>query len=254
MPFVDPKSFKLNSNTPLKLISVVPSLTELLFYFNLDKHLIARTKFCIHPIEKLKSVERIGGTKNLRIESILEHKPDLIIANKEENQKEDILKLAEHCNVLLSDINTVDDFYEFNRDLASIFSLSQKAEALNLSIAKSLKTVPTLQGKSVLYLIWKNPYMAAGTNTYINSVLNAVGIKNALNQSRYPELSETEISQSEADYIFLSSEPYPFKEKHIEALKKISTAKIILVDGEVFSWYSQRLLHASSHLNAIAAH
>lgn len=234
---------------PEKIVSVVPSQTELLFDLGLDEEVAGVTWFCIHP-EEAKSKNRVGGTKNLKLDKIRALKPGLIIANKEENEKEQIEALAREFPVWTSDIHNMEQALEMCRELGRITGKQSEADNIANRIQQSFLDLPNADGLRVLYLIWKGPYMSIGRDTFISYMLNKCGFVNVMqNESRYPEVCEQQIKDLKPDLVFLSSEPYPFKEKHIAELQQISPAsRAILVDGEMFSWYGSRLLHAADYL------
>jgi ABC-type Fe3+-hydroxamate transport system substrate-binding protein len=253
--FVDQLNRRLELiEPPQRIISLVPSITEYLADLGLENEIVGITKFCIHPTTIFQTKKRVGGTKKVNFDSIATLNPDLIIANKEENTKEDIEYLSDKYNVWISDINTWQQALEMMTRLGEICGKAQKsAEIVNLLIEKKEK----YQSKSklnsfpkVLYLIWRNPYMAAGKNTFINEILELGNFENVVvEKSRYPELNSSDLKNLSPDLVFLSSEPYPFKQKHIEELKQyFPYAKILLVDGEMFSWYGSRLLKTFDYL------
>lgn len=242
------------TKTPLRVISVVPSQSEFLWDIGLRKELIGITKFCIHPEQLFKSVERVGGTKQLDIERIRALKPDLIIANKEENDQMQIELLQKEFPVWLSDIYTIEDACEMMRSLGVIFNKSEKADKLIKDIDVSLARIKNLfQSQRVLYFIWNNPYMVAASSTFVDHILDHLGLQNvAKHFSRYPVLDEKTLIELNPEYCFLSSEPFPFKKKHVnELLQILPNAKIIFVDGELFSWYGSRLLHLEAYVNKL---
>lgn len=248
---------QLNRNNTLKkvperIISLVPSITETLHYIGLEDSLVGITKFCVHPISWKKSKAIVGGNKTVKIDKVKELKPDLIIANKEENSKEDIEELAKHFPVYVSDIKSFEDFIAFTNDISKITNTFQKGNQLISEILEVKHKIKGyfLDGKrlEVAYFIWKKPYMLAGNNTYINYILEFIGFTNSAKNlnGRYPELLEGEINP---DYIFLSSEPYPFAENHAKEFEKIyPKSKCFIVDGEVFSWYGPRILKLENEL------
>ena len=227
---------------PKRIISLVPSQTEFLHDMGLNDEVVGITKFCIHPNEWFKSKSRVGGTKTVDLDKVKALRPDLIIANKEENTQSEIEALQKLYTVYISDIYTLEDSYQMMTDIGIMTNKNQKATEIINSIQANFKGLKSIN-KKVLYLIWKAPYMLAGQATFINHLLSKCGLINAFNlkSSRYDEISSIEISKLDLDYIFLSSEPYPFKEKHIKELEKITKAKVLLVDGEMFSWYGSRL-------------
>lgn len=236
--------FELKS-TPQRIISLVPSQTELLYDLGLDNEVVGITKFCIHPKKWFNSKTRVGGTKTINFEKIAALQPDLIIANKEENTKTEIEELQKLYPVYTSDIYNLEDSLKMMEAIGKITNTSTKAKEIIDQIEKdfdSLKPIKTVKNK-VLYFIWKNPYMTIGSNTFINDMLNRCGFEHIDLGCRYPEVDEKHLIKLSPDFIFLSSEPYPFKEKHIQKLQCICpNTKIILVDGEMFSWYGSRLL------------
>jgi ABC-type Fe3+-hydroxamate transport system substrate-binding protein len=240
-------------SAPKKIVSLVPSQTELLADLGLNDEVIGITKFCVHPEAWLKNKTIIGGTKNFWFEVIDEIKPNLIIGNKEENYKEGILKLKQKYPVWMTDIVSMEDTYKMITDVGNVTDTSPIAKEIVNQIQLSFTTIKKLGSASVLYLIWRNPWMAAGNKTFINTLLLEMGLKNCLEpKTRYPELSTADIKTLSPDLIFLSSEPFPFNEKHLKELQAISPAsKIILVDGEMFSWYGSRLMQAPAYFNSI---
>lgn len=236
--------------TPKRIISLVPSQTELLYDLGLDENVVGITKFCIHPKEWFETKIRVGGTKTVSFEKIAELKPDLIIANKEENTKSEIEALQKLYPVYTSDINTLKESFNMIATIGSITNISPKATQIINQVTIDFENLKPLHTtKSVLYFIWQQPFMSVGTDTFINDMLNRCGFYNALtDKTRYPELSEEQIKTINPDLIFLSSEPFPFKEKHINNFKKLCpNAKVVLVDGEMFSWYGSRLTKAKHY-------
>ncbi len=234
-----------------RIISLVPSQTELLWDLGLHEELVGITKFCIHPNEMYTSKTRVGGTKTLDIEKIRLLKPDLIIGNKEENEKEQILALQKEFNVWMSDIYTLNDAYKMILDIGEIVNKKGESEQLVNSIKSSFESIKNYN-KTVLYLIWKDPFMAAGKATFIGDMLGQINLMNVLYDSelRYPELTIEQIQQLNPEVVFLSTEPFPFKDKHINELHALlPNAKIKLVDGELFSWYGSRLLKSAEYFN-----
>lgn len=241
---------------PSRIISLVPSQTELLADLGLEDEVVGITKFCIHPIEWFKTKTRIGGTKKVNREKVLELNPDLIVANKEENTKEDIEWLAERFPVWISDIKTLEDALEMIEAVGSITNKEAEAYAISQKIDSSFKVLKAniKHGKRVAYLIWKNPLMAAGRNTFINEMLEAGGFENAIcePESRYPELTDEQLQSLNPEVVFLSSEPFPFKGKHTEELRsKFPKLKFVEVDGELFSWYGSRLLKSAAYFDSL---
>ncbi len=235
---------------PRRIVSLVPSQTELLFDLGLQKRIAGLTKFCIHPAQARASKTIIGGTKQFHMERIHRLQPDLIVGNKEENYPEGIEELSRHYPVWMSDIYTLD------HALAMIYSIGQLTDTQTqaATIAQQIAhAFAELTGKPthrrVLYLIWHQPWMAAGKQTFIDHLLQRAGWQNAVTQSRYPQLTEADMRKLAPHCVLLSSEPFPFREKHIAHVKAIlPQAKVLLVNGELFSWYGSRLRHSAPYL------
>jgi len=241
-------------HTPKRIISLVPSQTELLFDLGLDQEIIGVTQFCIHPGEKVKGKTKIGGTKNLDIELIRSLKPDLIIGNKEENVEGQIVELMSEFPVWMSDVNHLEDAKKTIHQIAEMVDRAPEAAYLNHLISAGFNDLQALAlqhniHKKVAYLIWKHPYMVAGQHTFINHLLAMIGLHNVIRSSRYPEIELKDLQLLNPDMVFLSSEPYPFREKHIKEIKAaLPGATVKLVDGEMFSWYGSRLVKAVQYL------
>ena len=231
----------------MKIISLVPSITETLFDLGLtDEEIIGRTKFCIHPGNAVKNVAVIGGTKNVNIEKIKSLKPDLIIANKEENVKEDVEELQKYFKVLVTDVSNLKDNEYLLEVLGKLLNKEETAENYNSKIEEIFEDHQSSKKNTCAYLIWKNPYMTVGGDTFIHDILDKTGFENIFkDRKRYPEISVDEMKT--AEFIFLSSEPFPFQQKHIfELQKQLPNSKFILVDGEAFSWYGTHLVKCAA--------
>jgi ABC-type Fe3+-hydroxamate transport system substrate-binding protein len=230
----------------------VPSQTELLADLGLGDRVAGITKFCIHPEEWRKTKTIIGGTKKFNLEIIQALNPDLILGNKEENYPEGIDELQKCYPVWMSDIVTIDDACRMILQIGDLTGTSEEASALEERIKNELASIPKLKPQNTLYLIWKNPWMAAASGTFIHEMLFNSGLQNCLeNRIRYPELTSDEIRILNPDLILLSSEPYPFTTKHIDELQQLCpNAKILLANGEMFSWYGSRLLKFPAYLES----
>ncbi len=247
------KTISLTRN-PIRIISLVPSQTELLFQLGLEQEVIGITKFCVHPPSWFRSKLRIGGTKQLNIPLIHTLKPDLIIANKEENAKEQVEELARHYPVWTSDIQTIDEAYSMinsvgvlvNRQTIAASLIAKIKYNFNAFLPASSMGVPT----TACYLIWKNPYMSVGSDTFIHAMMEAAGYENIMGgKQRYPEISIEELKDRNPALLLLSSEPFPFKQTHLQELQmQLPNTLVRLVDGEMFSWYGSRMLYAAEYL------
>ncbi len=233
------------NKTPNRIISLVPSQTELLVNLGLENRLVGITKFCVHPKGLLKRKEIIGGTKQINVDKIKALKPDFIICNKEENTKEIVQICSEITPTYVSDIYTIADTIDFINDIGLILDCKTSAKKMTNTILKSYtKFRQFTQNKSklkVVYFIWANPYMVVGGNNFIDHILQINNFYNVYkNRNRYPQIELKFLPK--IDLVLLSSEPFPFKEKHALEIKKYTNAKIHFVDGEMFSWFGSRLL------------
>ncbi len=243
---------------PKRIISLVPSQTEFLYDLGLDTEIVGQTLFCIHPKNKHKTKTIIGGTKNLKLDIIAQLKPDLIIGNKEENEQKQIEYLIHHYPVWMSDIYTLNDAYDMMKKLGEVVGKPEAANQIVNQIRLNFNDLQLLdnQNNRAAYFIWRNPYMVAANHTFINHLLQKLNFNNvfANNFERYPQVTNEDLVTANPDFIFLSSEPYPFKDKHIAELQQLlPKAKILLVDGEMFSWYGSRLLHSASYFGQLLA-
>lgn len=237
---------------PTRIISLVPSQTEFLADIGLKNEVVGITKFCIHPEEWYKQKPKIGGTKRFSFDAISVLNPDLIIGNKEENYQEGIQQLEGSYPVWMSDINTLEEALLMMRAIGEITDRLSEASAVINRIEQNFLRLAKPTSYKVLYLIWRSPWMTAGTGTFINDMLERNGFSNAVKEPRYPEVTADEMRELNPDLIFLSSEPFPFSEKHAEELKaQVPDSRIILVDGEMFSWYGSRLTKAVEYFNSI---
>ncbi len=246
---------------PQRIISAVPSQTELLFDLGLDDEVIGITKFCVHPHHWFLIKTRVGGTKTLKMDTIDALTPDLIIANKEENTREQIEALAKKYPVWISDVNDLETALQMIRAIGELTNKAHKAAVMvsqikedfnQLQIAAELRTVKnrnTKEQPNTAYLIWKDPYLTVGGDTFIHAMLEASGLKNIYRHlTRYPEIQITDLEKLNCELLLLSSEPYPFAQKHIEELQTyLPETNIMLVDGEMFSWYGSRLIRAAEY-------
>jgi len=245
---------------PQRIVSLVPSLTELLYDLGLGDRVIGITKFCIHPTHWYRSKTRVGGTKSLHLDRIVTLNPDLIIGNKEENERTQIEWLAERFPVWMSDIVSLADALEMIKRIGTLTNTSIEAEDIAQSIlldfaeleeeskawATSLRTA---------YLIWRSPWMAAANHTFIHEIMCKGGFENVFaGHSRYPETTLDELAALNPEVVLLSSEPFPFAEKHIAEIGAVCpNSKVFLVDGELFSWYGSRMLKTPPYLRLLRA-
>ncbi len=228
-----------------RVVSLVPSLTETIASLGGKNKLVGITRFCKYPLGIEKDVQRIGGTKSVHIQDVESLSPDLIVAVKEENEQKQVISLAEKFPVVVFDISNLNDALKMIEVMGMVLGQSDAATALNQKISKSFEQIPLRQFPDTLYLIWRKPWMAAGKNTFIDDMMRRVGFENRVD-GRYPELGDDELAKAKT--ILLSSEPYPFTEKHRQLLQdQYPEKKILLVDGEMFSWYGSRLLKSARY-------
>ena len=238
---------------PQRIISLVPSQTELLFDLGLDREVVGITKFCIHPSEKFKKSIKVGGTKKLDLNKIYDLRPDLIIGNKEENDKTQIESLMKDFPVWMSDIQVLPDAIDMIKQIGELIARSEKANAIARSINEQFLNLNIKQKSArAVYLIWKDPYMLAGKQTFIDDILSRAGFENVITVDRYPEITIDQLINLKPECIFLSSEPYPFKGEHVKEFKRIfPDTQVFIVDGEMFSWYGSRLLLSPAYLRSL---
>ncbi len=241
------RTIRLES-APRRIVSLVPSQTQLLYYLGLEHEVIGITKFCIHPNDWFRSKDRIGGTKSVDIEKVRLLEPDLIIGNKEENLKEDIECLEAIAPIWMSDIDSLESALEMIKQVGLIINkdTSDLRSEINDGFNQLKIQTQKYSQRSVLYFIWNEPKMIAGKNTFIDEMLMHCGLSNASNDDRYPEVD----AKHNPAFIFLSSEPYPFKKEHVQNFQKCyPDAKVVLVDGEMFSWYGSKLKDAPNYFS-----
>lgn len=237
---------------PQRIVSLVPSQTELLYDLGAD--VAGITKFCIHPEEWFRSKTRVGGTKQVKFDVIASLRPDLVIANKEENEKEQVETLAKDYPVWVSDIHTLHDALDMIVSLGDILAKGPAAQQLAQNIRGRFDHLqPLPMPVPTAYFIWRDPWMVAGGDTFIHQMLRACGLRNVFEDiPRYPSITLPQLAASACKLVLLSSEPYPFKEKHIGEIREyLPDAEILLVDGEMFSWYGSRLLHAPAYFKKL---
>lgn len=242
---------------PTRIVSLVPSQTELLYDLGLESSLVGITKFCVHPHHLISNVAVVGGTKQVHFDKIKALNPDIILCNKEENTQEMIAELEKIAPVHLSDIYTIKDCLELIDMYGIIFSVESHAQAIISTIRKEqekfqdfIKDQPKLK---TAYFIWKTPWMVAANDNFINALLSVAKFENYFQAlERYPEIDLDKDLEQDVEVIMLSTEPFPFKEEHIEAMRaKFPQAKVLLVDGELFSWYGSRLAKSFQYFKVL---
>jgi ABC-type Fe3+-hydroxamate transport system substrate-binding protein len=247
------RSVLIKSN-PQRIISIVPSQTELLYDLGLNEEVAGITKFCIHPDAWFHSKRRVGGTKKLNFDVIRELNPDLILANKEENTKEELEVLMQEFPVWISDIKNVRDALAMIAATGKMCNRIANAEQLIIKIREQFNRLPAASMRTAIYFIWDDPMMIAGADTFITDMMQHAGFQNAASHLfRYPVVEADLIKRLQPEYILLSSEPFPFKEKQKQKYEKLfPDSRILLVDGEFFSWYGSRMLMAPEYFRTLA--
>lgn len=242
---------------PKRIVSLVPSQTELIVDLGLEKELVGVTKFCIHPKQLRQDKTIVGGTKHVHFQKIKALEPDIILCNKEENTKEMILELEPIAPVHISDIYSVNDSLELISMYGEIFGINESAQTIINDIKSKHDTFKSVIAKQpkvrVAYFIWKSPYMVAASQTFINEIIQINNFENVFQDlNRYPEIKLSELKDKNLDLILLSSEPYPFKDIDFELFKpECPEAKIMIVDGKAFSWYGSRLSKAFDYFTEL---
>lgn len=241
---------------PQRIVSLVPSQTELLVYLGLEEQLVGVTKFCVHPPHLRKEKTVVGGTKKVNFDKISRLRPEVILCNKEENTEEMVLELEKIAPVHVSEIYDLQDVLILHEMYGELFDCSDKTTQLNkdlLQKKREFEMAVSPEPRKVAYFIWRRPWMVAGGDTFIDCILELNGWENVFKNrdSRYPEIDLEELQMVQPDLVLLSSEPFPFKKKHVEEIKKYWKTPVELVDGEYFSWYGSRLLPALDYFTTL---
>jgi iron complex transport system substrate-binding protein len=258
MIYIDQLKREIQLNKiPKRIISLVPSQTELLVDLGLEASIVGVTKFCVHPKHLRMSKAVVGGTKQINIEKIEALRPDIILCNKEENTKEIIESLKEIAAIHVSDIYNLEDCFELINMYGEIFNIKRTTSTLvsNIQLEREAFQLQ-FQNRDklkVAYFIWKKPWMVAASDNFIDVMITEAGFVNVYKEEkRYPEIDLNNPKLKEADLIFLSSEPFPFKEEHVlELQSKFPEKTIKIVDGELFSWYGSRLLKSYTYFKTL---
>ncbi|MFN4063991.1 MAG: helical backbone metal receptor [Parazoarcus communis] len=238
-----------------RIVSLVPSLTELICDLGLTEALVGRTGFCIHPRELLKPIPKVGGTKDVKLDVVRALEPTHLIVNIDENRRETVDALAAFVpNVIVTHPCVPADNLGVYRLFGAIFSRVEHAQALCLALEEALaeaeRARQALPAEKVLYLIWREPWMTVSRATYIAAMLGAVGW-NSLPEShepRYPVVDWADAAWRQADRVLLSTEPYSFAERHLAEVEDLCQRPAMLIDGEMVSWYGSRAVSGLRYL------
>jgi len=248
---IDQLNRKIEINNNLNnIISLVPSLTELLFFLKMDEQVKGITNFCVHPSDKLSDKVIVGSPLHVDYEKIEQINPDIIIAGKSENNKNNIEKIAEKYPVWVSDVRSIEDACKMIEKIGMICNQSDLSYNITKNISVGFDSLADKTKIKVCYLVWEKPFMVAGNNNYINDILKKTGLINVFEHKEgYAKVTAKEMQECQADFVLLPSEPYKFDNSHISTYKNlINKATVLLVDGQLFSWYGNRMLLAINYL------
>lgn len=229
-------------DTPKRIVSICPAITSTIFEFGAGDTLVGRTEYCIFPVHEVEKVPIVGGTKQVDFARIRELNPDLIVAEKEENTKVIVQTLAKEFPVFVFEVQSIQHNERFIRDVGKLVGKEQAAADMLEKVKTSFATFPKIEGATAAYMIWQEPYMVVGHDTFINAVLTSMGLVNPFidKKSRYPIIQFDQIQAANLDYLLLASEPFHFTNEHREAFQKIlPNTKVLNVDGEMF-WYGSQ--------------
>ena len=236
---------------PTRIVSLVPSLTELVVWLGRGDRLVGRTRFCTEPAGVVSAIPAMGGTKNPNIDRVVNAEPDLVIANKEENRREDIEALrAAGVNVMLTDPNSLDEALAMIHDVGEALAARERAETVIAEVREALGEASPAAEVPVYVAVWHNPMMGLGSNTYGHSLVEACGARNVLAQrERYPEVTFDELRALSPALIILPDEPFPFDENHAALYGELAPARVL--DGKLLWWYGPRIPQAIRELRRL---
>ena len=244
---------------PMRIVSLVPSQTELLFDLGVGERVVGVTRYCVHPVEGVLGKEIVGGTKAVRFDIVERLEPDLVIGNKEENERADIERLSASVPVWMSDVHDLGGALGMIRQVGDLVGRTVEAGELAERVEAAFGEVPRLErALRVAYVIWRKPHMVAGRPTFIDAMLARCGLENVFGgegvEGRYPTVTDEELRATDLDLILLASEPFPFDEVHRnDFAERFPGVEVRLVDGEMFSWYGSRLVGAAAYLRGFVS-
>jgi len=253
MEFTDAIGQRHAADPHARIVSLVPSITELLCDLGLAPQLVGRTGFCIHPADVVREIAKIGGTKDVNLDKIRKLAPTHVVVNIDENEKPTVDRLAEFVpNIVVTHPARPEDNVSLAKLMGGIFCATAKADAWCAAFETelaALRAMPKAPPQRVLYCIWQDPWMTVSRDTYIAAMLAELGwTVPALGDARYPRFDWTPELLAQVDLVLLSSEPYRFTEAHVDALERQIGKPVALVDGEMMSWYGSRALHGVRYL------
>jgi ABC-type Fe3+-hydroxamate transport system substrate-binding protein len=245
-----------------RIVSLVPSITETLFALGLDRQIVGRTGFCVHPHDKVREVRKVGGTKAVNLDAIRALRPTHLIVNIDENERDTVEQLRAFVpHIVVTHPQTPQDNLSLYALLGAIFDRMQQARRLGEKLEDRLREATThaFAAQNVLYLIWREPWMTVARDTYIAAMLRLVNWHTlpdvrggAAGAARYPALDFDDAPWlAKVDRILLSSEPYRFTQTHRDALARdprLASKRIELIDGAMVSWYGVRAIEGVAYL------
>ena len=238
-----------------RIVSLVPSITELLCDLGLTDCLVGRTGFCIHPRTVTRSIPKVGGTKDVKLDAVRALAPTHLIVNIDENRRETVEALAQCVpNIVVTHPSSPEDNLQLYRLLGGIFGCDEATDRLCDQLSRTLQEARTAaiahRPESVLYVIWRDPWMTVSRNTYIAAMLAVVGWEaiGVEAPERYPVFDWDEIRAKQPARVFLSSEPYSFRERHLDEVRQYVNCPVSLIDGEMVSWYGSRAIAGLTYL------
>ena len=247
----------------VRIVSLVPSITELAFALGLEDELVGRTTFCVHPKPEVESVARVGGTKTVKLEKVKALSPTHVVVNVDENRKQDVDAMARWgCSIIVTHPVWPTDNLRLYRLLGGIFGRQEAAESLcrdfQQAYASLLDTAASLPQRNVLYLIWRDPWMTISEDTYISRMLALAGLnsKGGRTDVRYPQIEFDQALMADVEVVLLSSEPFPFRHEHVEEVRALTgrwPVHISSIDAEMVSWYGSRAVPGLRYLKSFAA-
>ena len=241
--------------SPTRIVSLVPSQTELLAYLGLDDEVVGLTRFCERPDHWRSEKTIVGGTKEIDVDAVRDLDPDLILANHEENTAADVAALDDVAPVFVTEVKTVEEALQMIRTVGTLTGTSDQTSTLAGQIISRFESLPEFAPLRAVYLIWRAPYMTVGHDTFIHDVMGWGGFENVYgDQPRYPEVSLDTLADQEVDVVLCSSEPFPFHQKDkftAEIEEALPDTRVEVVDGQPFSWYGPRLLDTPSYLTEL---
>lgn len=243
------------SSPPKRIVSLVPSQTELLASLGLEENVVGVTRFCELPEHWRKEKTIVGGTKQVDVDTVRELDPDFVLANYEENTAEDVEALDSLAPVFVTAVKTVTEALDMIRTVGALTGTSDQTSTLVGRIISRFQSLPDFPSLRAVFLIWRDPYMTVGGDTFIHDIMSRAGFENAFgDRTRYPKVSLEEIDAQTPDVVLCATEPFPFhkKDKFTADLRtKLPKTPVEIVDGKVFSWYGSHLLKIPSALKSL---